>query len=134
MHNRDTIVQQLMAGNQPNPEQQQIQQQGIQLQMQQAQADIQKTLAEAEEEKAKAIKWQAEAATHVPNDIDVQAKILKLQKDAISLEKTKADINNKNSETARNIPEVEHLKSETILNMANARAAAAKIQIPGTYQ
>ena len=50
------------------------------------------------------------------------------------MEKTKADIANKNSETARNIPEVEHLKSETILNMAKARESAAKTTIPGTYQ
>ena len=129
MHNRDTIVQQLMQGNQPNPQAQQMQQMGMELQMQQAQADIQKTLAEAEEEKAKAIKWQAEASVHVPNEIDVQAKILKLQKDAIGLEKTRADIDNKNSETARNIPEVDHLRSETALNMANARKTAQETEI-----
>ena len=134
LHNRDQIVQQLMQGNQPDPQAQQMQQMAMQLQMQQAEADIQKTLAEAEEEKAKAIKWQAEAAEKMPNEIDIQGKILKLQKDAISLEKTKADIANKNSETARNVPEVEHLKSETILNMAKAREAAAKTPITGTYQ
>jgi len=134
IHNRDQIVQQLMAGNQPNPEMQQMQEYHHQLQMQQAQADIQKTLAEAEEEKAKAIKWQAEAAEKQPNEIDIQEKILKLQKDAISLEKTKADIANKNSETARNIPEVEHLKSETILNLANARKAGREVVVGGMYQ
>jgi len=134
IHNRDQIVQQLMAGSQPNPEMQQMQQMGTQLQIQQAQADIQKTLAEAEEEKAKAIKWQAEAAEKQPNEIDIQEKILKLQKDAIGLEKTKADIANKNSETARNIPEVEHLKSETILNLANARKAGREVAVGGMYQ
>jgi len=134
IHNRDQIVNALMQGSQPNPEQQQMQQAHMELQMQQAHADIQKTLAEAEEEKAKAIKWQAEAAEKQPNEIDIQGKILKLQQDSIALEKTKADIENKNSETARNIPEVEHLKSETILNMAKAREAAAKIPITGTYQ
>jgi hypothetical protein len=129
MHNRDQIVQQLMQGNQPNPEQQQMQQMAMQLQMQQAQADIQKTLAEAEEEKAKAIKWQAEAAEKMPDEIKIQEKILKLQKDAIALEKTKADIKNKNSETARNFPEVDHLRSETALNMANARKIAQETEI-----
>ena len=129
MHNRDQIVQQLMQGNQPNPEQQQQQQAGMQLQMQQAQADIQKTLAMAEEEKAKSAKWYAEAATLQPNEIDIQDKILKLQKDALSLEKTKSDIQNKNSETARNFPEVDHLKSETALNMANARKIAQETEI-----
>ena len=129
IHNRDQIVQQLMQGNQPNPEQQQMQQMAMQLQMQQAQADIQKTLAEAEEEKAKAIKWQAEAAEKMPDEIKIQEKILKLQKDAIALEKTKADIKNKNSETARNFPEVDHLRSETALNMANARKIAQETEI-----
>jgi hypothetical protein len=134
IHNRDQIVNALMQGSQPNPEAQQMEQAHMELQMQQAQADIQKTLAEAEEEKAKAIKWQAEAAEKQPNEIDIQGKILKLQQDSISLEKTKADIANKNSETARNIPEVEHLKSETILNMATAREKAARTPITGTYQ
>jgi hypothetical protein len=134
MHDRDKITASLSQGNQPNPEQQQMQQMGMQLQMQQAQADIQKTLAEAEEEKAKAIKWQAEAAEKMPDDIKIQEKILKLQKDAIALEKTKADIMNKNSETARNIPEVDHLRSETALNMANARKIAQETAISSIYQ
>jgi len=134
IHNRDQIVNALMQGNQPNPEQQQQQQMAIELQIAQAQADIAKTNAEAEEEKAKATKWYAEAQELAPTEIKIQEKILKLQKDSMALEKTKADIKNKNSETARNIPEVEHLKSETILNMAKAREAAAKTPITGTYQ
>jgi hypothetical protein len=134
IHNRDQIVNSLMQGSQPNPEQQQMQEYHHQLQMQQAQADIAKTQAEAEEEKAKASKWYAEAQELAPTAIKIQEKILKLQKDSIALEKTKADIQNKNSETARNVPEVEHLKSETILNMAKAREAAAKTPIIGTYQ
>ena len=40
--------------------------------MQQAQASVQKTLAEAKEEEAKAIKWQAEAMSNQPNEIDIQ--------------------------------------------------------------
>ena len=134
IHNRDQIVNGLMQGQQPNPEQQQMQQAHMELQMAQAQADIAKTQAEAEEEKAKAAKWYAEAQELAPNEIKIQEKILKLQKEAMGMEKTKADIANKNSETARNIPEVEHLKSETILNMAKARESAAKVTIPGTYQ
>ncbi len=134
IHNRDQIVNGLMQGNQPNPEQQQQQQMAIELQIAQAQADIAKTQAEAEEEKAKAAKWYAEAQELAPNEIKIQEKILKLQKDQMSVEKTRADINNKNSETARNIPEVEHLQSETILNMANARATAVKTNIEETYQ
>ena len=129
IHNRDQIVNALMEGNQPDEQQMQIEQMGIELQMQQLQADIQKTLAEAEEEKAKAVKWTAEAQKDAPNEINIQEKILKLQKDAISLEKIAADIENKRSETMRNIPEVEHLKSETILNLAKAREAGTKAAI-----
>tara|TARA_Y100001947_G_scaffold38299_1_gene31628 strand:- start:782 stop:1459 length:678 start_codon:yes stop_codon:yes gene_type:complete len=129
IHNRDQIVNALMEGNQPDEQQMQIEQMGIELQMQQLQADIQKTLAEAEEEKAKAVKWTAEAQKDAPNEINIQEKILKLQKDAISLEKIAADIENKRSETMRNIPEVEHLKSETILNLAKAREAGTKSAI-----
>jgi hypothetical protein len=134
IHNRDQIVNALMQGGEPNPEQEQMQQMAMELQMQQAQADVQKTLAEAEEEKAKAVKWTAEAQKDAPNEIDIQEKILKLQKDAIGLEKSVADIENIRSETARNIPEVEHLKSETILNLAKAREAGNKTNISNTVQ
>jgi len=134
IHNRDQIVNALMQGNQPNPEQEQMQQIAQQLQIQQLQADIQKTLAEAEEEKAKAIKHQADAMAMQPNEMDVQEKILKLQKDAIGLEKMSADIANKRSETARNIPEVDHLQSETILNLAKAREAGNKVAVNQNIQ
>jgi len=134
IHNRDAIVFGLQQGQEPNPEMEQMQQMGIQLQVQQAQAEIQKTLAEAEEEKAKAIKWQAEAAQAVPNEIQVEEQIIKLQKDALDLDKLKADIANQQSETQRNIPEMEHLKSETILNLAKAREAGSKAAINTTVQ
>lgn len=121
IHNRDQVVQSLMQGFQPNPEQQQMQQMAQQLQMQQLQADIQKTLAEAQEEQAKAMKHQADAGSSQPqNELEVQERIMGLQKKMMELEKMKADIQKQYSETARNIPEVEHLKSETALNYANA--------------
>ena len=134
IHNRDQIVNALMQGNEPDPQQQQMQQMAMELQMQQAQADIQKTMAEAEEEKAKAMKWQSEAMTNQPDEIDFQQKIVKLQKEAIGLEKVAADIENKRSETARNIPEVDHLHSETILNLAKAREASQKAVVNGNIQ
>jgi len=126
IHNRDQIVNALMQGNEPNPQQEEMQQMGMQLEMQQLQANVQKTLAEAKEEEAKAIKWQAEAMSDQPNELQIQEKILKLQKDAASVQKTIADIEHMRSETARNVPEVEHLKSETILNLAKAREAGTK--------
>jgi hypothetical protein len=134
IHNRDQIVQALIQGNQPDEQQKELENIGTELQIQQAQANIQKTLAEAEEEKGKAIKWQAEAAQAVPNEIQVEESIIKLQKDALSLDKLKADISNQQSETQRNIPEMEHLKSETILNLAKAREAGSKAAINTTVQ
>ena len=134
IHNRDQIVQQLQQGNQPNPEAQQMEQAHMQLQMQQAQADIQKTQAMAEEERAKAAKWYAEAQELAPSELKYQESTINLQTKMMGLEKTKADIHNKNSETARNVPEVEHLKSETALNLANARATASKTNIETMYQ
>ena len=134
MHNRDQIVQQLLQGQQPNPEQQQLRQTGIQLDIQKAQAEIGKLTAEAEEERAKAAKWYAEAQELAPDDIKIQEKVLKLQKDVISLEKAKADIANKNSETMRNGPEVEHLKSETLLNLAKAKEASTKVNVQRRVQ
>jgi hypothetical protein len=120
MHNRDQIVNSLMQGMQPNPQQQQMQQVQMQLDMEQKKADIQKTLAEAQDEQASAMNRAADAGMKQPSEIDVQERLLKLQKELASIEKTKADTNNRNSETLRNIPEVEHLKSETALNYANA--------------
>ena len=122
IHNRDQVVQSLMEGFQPNPEQQQMQQMAMQLEMEQAKADIQKTLAEAQEEQAKAMKHQADAGASQPqNELDLQERLMGLQKKLIEMEKMKVDIDKQVSETQRNIPEVEHLKSETVLNYANAR-------------
>ncbi len=121
LHNRDQIVQALMQGNEPNPEQQQMQQQHMELEMRQLEADIQKTTAEAQEEQARAQKHLADASASQPqSELDLQDRIMGLQKKMMDLEKMKADIEKQQSETARNIPEVEHLKSETALNYANA--------------
>ena len=134
IHNRDQIVNALMQGNEPNPEEQQMQDAHMQLEMAQLEANIQKTQAEAQEEQARAMKHQSEAMLNQPDEMDFQQKILKLQKDAVSLEKMAADIENKRSETARNIPEVDHLQSETILNLAKAREASNKAVISTTVQ
>jgi hypothetical protein len=79
-------------------------------------------MSEAQEEQAKAVKWQAEAQQSVPTELDMQSKMMDMQKKAVEIAKTEADVKRQNSETARNAPEVDHLKSETALNMANARA------------
>ena len=122
MHNRDQIVNALMQGMQPNPEQQQMQQMQQQLVMEQAKADIQKTLAEAQEEQTKAQLNASKAGASQPNELDVQERLVKLQKDLASIEKTKADTENTTSDTYRKIPEMEHLQSEIALNYATARS------------
>jgi len=113
IHNRDQIVNALIQAMQPNPEAQKMQEYHHQLQMEQAKADIQKTLAEAQEEMTKAQKNAAEAGTKMPTELDLQERVVKLQKEL-------AEIENIQSETIRNIPEIEHLKSETALNYSNS--------------
>ena len=120
MHNRDQVVQALMEGMQPNPEEEQMEQMAKELGLQQMQAGIQKTMAEAQEEQTKAMKNAAEAGAAQPNELKIQEKFLKLQKDLAQIDKLRADTENTQSETMRNIPEVEHLKSETLLNIASA--------------
>ena len=120
IHNREQVVQALTEGMQPNPEEQEMQQMAQQLEMQQLEANIAKTQAEAQEEQTKAMKNAAEAGAAQPNELKIQEKFLKLQKDLAQIEKLRADTENKDSETMRNIPEIEHLQSETLLNIATA--------------
>jgi len=126
LHNRDQLVAQITQGSQPNPEQQQMQMMQLQVAQQTAQAEINKLVSEAAENNARALKYQTEAQKNAPNDLDIQEKIIKLQKEAASIEKMRVDMENTQSETMRNIPEVEHLRSETALNLANAREKAVK--------
>jgi len=134
IHNRDQIVFGLQQGLQVDPQIEEMQNMGTQLQIQKAQADIQKTTAEAQEEQSRAMLHQAQAAALVPTELDAQTKAVKLQKDAIGIEKDKIDMANTISETARNLPEVEHLKSETILNLAKAKQAGRTSQISRRVQ
>ena len=124
MHNRDQIVQQLIQGMQPDPKQQEMQQMAMELQMQQAQADIQKTMAEAQEEQTKAQLNAANAGVKQPNELDVQERLVKLQKELAAIDKMKADTQSTHTDIYRTIPEMEHLKSETLLNIANAHKQA----------
>jgi len=121
MHNREQVVQALMEGMQPNPEQEKMEQMAQELQLQLVQAEVQKTLAEDQEEQTKAMKNAAEAGAAQPNELMIQEKFIKLQKELAAIDKLRADTENVHSETMRNIPEVEHLKSETILNLATAK-------------
>ena len=129
IHNRDQIVFALTQGQEVNPEAEQMQQMGMQLTMQQAQANIAKTQAEAQEEQAKAQLHMAQAGSLQPNEMDAIEQQQNMQKTALSLDKMAADTDRQRSETARNIPEIDHLKSETILNLAKARQAGTTTNI-----
>ena len=120
VHNRDQVVQALMQGMQPDPQAQEMESMAMQLQVQQAQADIQKTMAEAQEEQTKAMKNAAEAGAAQPTEMKIQEAYVRLQKELAAIEKMRADTENTNAETVRNIPEMEHLQSETLLNIATA--------------
>ena len=122
IHNRDSIIAGLQNGQQGSPEIDAMQQQAIDIQMQQAQANVQKTIAEAQEEQARAQKHMAEANALSPTEMDMAMKEVNMQQAKISMA-------NQVSETARNIPEVEHLKSETILNLAKAKQAGQVRQV-----
>jgi len=133
IHNRDQIVNGLIQAMQPNPQQQELQAIGQEMQMRMTEAEINKLLSEAAENNARAVKYQSDAESKVPDAMQQQDKLLKLQKSVLDMENIKADIERKNSENVRNIPEMEHLKSETALNMAKARAEAKKIDIVDNY-
>ena len=98
-----------------------MQQMAMQLEMEQKKADIQKTLAEAQEEQTKAQLNAANAGVKQPSELDVQERLIKLQKELTAIDKMKADTQSVATDTIRTIPEMEHLKSETMLNYANAR-------------
>jgi len=135
IHNRDAIVNALMQGMQPKPEIQQIQQITLDIERRRAEAEINKLIAEAEEERGKAALHYSEAGKNTSSqstpELDMVKNQLNLQEQSLRMEKMKADINNTNSETERNIPEMEHLKSEIALNMTKAAENAKKV-IVGT--
>jgi hypothetical protein len=112
VQNREDLLQMMM---QPaDPQAQQMQMMAMQLQMAQAQADIQET-------QAKAQKYAAEAMEKMPSDVKAQEKMLEMQKKFLDMQKSAVEIENIKSETVRNIPEMELVRSKAILNLANAR-------------
>jgi len=112
VQNREDLIQMMM---QPaDPQAQQMQMMAMQLQMAQAQADIQET-------QAKAQKYAAEAMEKMPSDVKAQEKMLEMQKKFLDMQKSAVEIENIKSETVRNIPEMELVRSKAILNLANAR-------------
>ena len=106
--NRTQLVQAINQMMQPNPEDQQIKQIEMQksmLELEELKADINKLYAEAQ-------KLQVDAGDKASNET--------LAKKQLELAEKMVRIKGIQSETARNVPEVEHLNSETILNLSKA--------------
>ena len=121
LNNREQMVQMLQQSMQPDPQQQEMAQVMQQLQLQDAQADVQLKGAQIQETLADAYKKQADAAAKVPNETDAQERILDLQKKALDLQEKSMKVDSIAADTVRNIPEMKHLESETVLNLAKAR-------------
>ena len=133
IHNRDAIVNALMQGMQPNPEIQQIQQITLDIERRRAEAEINKLVAEAEEERGKTALHYAEASKVTQGDMGPEMEAVhhqfKMEEQNLKLQSMKTDIERKQSEINRNIPEAEHLKSETALNLASAAEKASKVDV-----
>jgi len=123
LNNREEMMQAVQQMMQPNPEEQEMQQQHMQMEMAAKQADTELVGAKTQETLASAYNKQADAAMKVPNDTDAQERILDLQKKAIELQKKQMEVSTLESEVIRNIPEMKHLESETMLNLAKAAQA-----------
>lgn len=123
LNNREEMMQAVMQMMQPDPQEKEMQQQAMQLEMQAKVADVELVGAKTQETLASAYNQQADAALKVPNDTDAQERILDLQKKAIDLQKKQMEVSTLESKIVRTIPEMKHLESETLLNMAKARQA-----------
>ena len=119
MSNRDQMKAAIAQSLQPNPQAQQMQQMVQQLELMKLQMEIEEMKAGAMKDMAHAAKLQSDA-----QDKNSEAAMAKVQVDLAEkmarIEKLKVDAQNVQSETMRNMPEVEHLQSETILNLAKA--------------
>jgi hypothetical protein len=108
LNNRDKLVAAVQQMLQPNPaeqQQQQIEMQKSMLELEELKAEINKLYAEAQ-------KLQVDSGDKTSNET--------LAKKQLELAEKMVKIKGIQSETARNIPEVEHLNSETVLNLAKA--------------
>jgi len=124
LSNRDQMQQAIAQMMQPDPQAQQVQQVAQQLELMKLQMEIEEMKASATKDMAHAAKFQSEVVDKQSEDALVERQAALAEKMA-RIEKLRIDTANVKSETIRNIPEIEHLQSETILNLAKARMANA---------
>ena len=108
LNNRDKLIAAVQQMMQPNPEEQQVKQ----IEMQKSMLELEELKAEISKLYAEVQKLQVEAGDKTSNET--------LAKKQLELAEKMVKIKGIQSETARNIPEVEHLNSETVLNLAKA--------------
>ena len=108
LSNRQQLVQAIQQMMQPNPEEQQVKQ----IEMQKSMLELEELKAEINKIYAEAQKLQVDAGDKSSNEA--------LAKKQLELAEKMVKIKGIQSETARNIPEVEHLNSEIVLNLAKA--------------
>ena len=123
MANRDEMkaaIDQMMQPEQPTPEQMQMQQMVQQMEMMKIQLELEEMKAGIQKEMAQAAKITSEIDDKQSEEYLVE-KQMELAEKMARIEKLRTDSQMVKSETQRNIPEVEHLQSETILNLAKAR-------------
>ena len=118
--NRDAMKQAIAQTMQPDPAAAQVQQIAQQLELMKLQMEIEEMKASAMKDTAHAVKLQSESQTKIP-EIDMAKVQMELAEKLARIEKLKVDTENVRSETMRNGPEVQHLQSETILNLAKAQ-------------
>ena len=123
MSNRDEMKQAIQQMNQPNPEEQQLKQMVQQLELMKLQIEIEEMKASATLDMAKSAKIQNDMAEGQSEKVLIKTQMDFAEKMA-KIENLRATAQNIQSETQRNVPEVAHLQSETILNLAMARAKA----------
>ena len=123
--NREDMKMAIAQSMQPDPQQAQLQQMVQQMELMKLQMEIEEMKAGAAKEMAQAAKIQSEIQGTQSEDVLVEKQIELAEKMA-KIEKLRTEAQNIQSETMRNIPEVEHLQSETILNLAKARMERAK--------
>ena len=123
MTNREDMKQAIMQMNQPDPKQQQLQEMVQQLELMKLQIEIEEMKASATLDMAKSAKIQNEMQEGQSEKVIIKTQMDFAEKMA-KIENLRATAQNIQSETQRNVPEVAHLQSETILNLAMARAKA----------
>jgi len=117
-------IAQTLQPPQPDPKEEQLKEMVQQLELMKLQMEVEEMKAGAMKDMAQAAKLQSDV-----NDTQSQESLMKRQielaEKLAKIEKIKIDSKNIQSETFRNGPEIQHLQSETLLNMAKARQSNA---------